>query len=64
MKNLGHISANFSSSDLEGFKNTILSIFYKHAPVKRKYIYVYGQPFIVKRMQKVFMKRYKLDTSS
>ena len=29
---------DFRASDIEGFKNTIICIFNKHGPIKRKYI--------------------------
>lgn len=44
---------DFSSSDLEGFKNTITYVLNKREPNKRKYIRANEAPFITKELHKI-----------
>ena len=36
---------NLSTTDLEGFKKTVFSIFNKHAPIRRKYVHANEAPY-------------------
>ena len=50
---------NLNTTDLEGFMKTVLHIFNKHTPIKRKCIRVNETPFVTKDLYKAIMKRSK-----
>ena len=50
-------TCGFDTKDINSFKETILSVFNKYAPIKKKYI---RAPFMTKNLHKKIMKRSKL----
>ena len=49
-----------SEKNLKCFKETIICIFNKYAPIKRKYIFVNEAPFMRKELPKAILKRSRL----
>ena len=50
----------FDQFDVSNFKETILNIFDKHAPIKQKYLRANEAPFVTKELHKEIMKRSRL----
>ena len=46
--------------DINSFKETILSVFNKYAPIKKKYIRANEAPFMTKNLHKEIMKQSRL----
>ena len=51
---------NFERADFKTFKENVLCIFNKHAPMKIKCFQVNEAPFMTKELQKAIMKRSRL----
>ena len=50
----------FDQFDVTNFKETIFNIFYKHAPIKQKYLPANEAPFMIKEFQREIMKRSRI----
>ena len=50
-------TCGFDTKDVNSFKEIILSIFNKYAPIKKKYIRANEAPFMTKNLHKEIMKR-------
>ena len=50
-------TCGFDTNDINSFKETILSVFNKYAPIKKKYIRANEAPFMTKNLHKEIMKR-------
>ena len=50
-------TCRFDTNDIKSFKETILSVFNKYAPIKKKYIRANEAPFMTKNLHKEIMKR-------
>ena len=50
-------TCGFDTKDINSFKETILSVFSKYAPIKKKYIRANEAPFMTKNLHKEIMKR-------
>ena len=50
----------FDTKDIYSFKETILSVFNKHAPIKNKYIRANEAPFMIKLLHIEIMRRSRL----
>ena len=57
------INFTFDQFDVSNFKETILNIFDKHAPIKQKYFRANEAPFMVKELHKEIMKRSRLRSN-
>ena len=53
-------TCGFDAKDINSFKETILSVFNKYAPIKKKYIRANEAPFMTKNLHKEIMKRSRL----
>ena len=53
-------TCGFDTKDINSFKETILSVFNKYAPIKKKYIRANEAPFMTKNLHKEIMKRSRL----
>ena len=53
-------TGGFDTKDINSFKETILSVFSKYAPIKKKYIRANEAPFMTKNLHKEIMKRSRL----
>ena len=53
-------TCGFDTKDINSFKQTILSVFSKYAPIKKKYIRANEAPFMTKNLHKEIMKRSRL----
>ena len=53
-------TCGFDKKDINGFKETTLSVFNKYAPIKNKYIRENEAPFMTKKLHKEIMKWSKL----
>ena len=53
-------TCRFDTNDIKSFKETILSVFNKYAPIKKKYIRANEAPFMTKNLHKEIMKRSRL----
>ena len=53
-------TCGFDTKDINSFKETILSVFNKYAPFKKKYIRANEAPFMTKNLYKEIMKRSRL----
>ena len=54
------LRCNFDYTDLRTFKETVLNIFNKYAPIKKKYARANEAPFMTKELHKAIMKRSRL----
>ena len=55
---------NSESRNIEFFKNIVLKVLNKHAPIKMKYLRANHSPFVNKELSKVIMLRSKLRNQS
>ena len=53
-------TCGFDTKDINSFKETILSVFNKYAPIKKTYIRANEAPFMTKNLHKEIMKRSRL----
>ena len=53
-------TCGFDTKDINSFKETILSVFSKYAPIKKKYIRANEAPFMTINLHKEIMKRSRL----
>ena len=51
------IQSRASEKYLKCFKETVLCIFNKHAPIKKNYVRANDGPFMTKRLHKAIVKR-------
>ena len=50
-------TCGFDTKDINSFKETVLSVFNKYAPIKKKYIRANEAPFMTKNLHKEIMKK-------
>ena len=53
-------TCGFDTKDISSFEETILSVFNKYAPIKKKYIRANEAPFMTKNLHKEIMKQSRL----
>ena len=53
-------SCEIDARDINSFKEIILLVFNKYAPIKKKYIRANEAPFMIKNLHKEIMKRSRL----